>query len=239
MNDFLYYNTPEDQFQTHYNNIQFPFQALEIKTQLPKNIAIIRAAVTIAFTGLIALKLGITVFCWPVVIAGIAFTGWTVYSHLYSKDPLIEAFYKISGGKDKFEKLPKIQLKHNSDGKISTAIRKLNWDNLVYKISKAKTLDGRNVVIIKGLSRNNEDSCQTKGILAFVEKIGPYDVERTISNSSEFVDSIVHAVIAPFQGNTFGRFLYSSKNTYCRIFSSISKDMANELFAQIETSSCR
>lgn len=137
MNNFLCYNTPVDQFQTHYINVQFPFKAEDIVTQLPKNIAAIRAVAITAFTGLIAFKLAATVFCWPVVIAGVAFAGWPVYSHLCSKDPLMDAFYKISGGRDKFEQLPEIQLRQNPNEKISEAIRRLNWNELEHAIAMA------------------------------------------------------------------------------------------------------
>lgn len=172
-----------------------------------------------------------------------AFAGWTVYSHLYSKDSLMEAFYKISGGKDKFEKLPEILLKKDSNEKISEAIRKLDWDKLEHPIAKTKTLDGRNVIIIKGLTRNNEvATCQTKGILAFVERLGPNDVPRVISNVHELADSIMHAICPPFTGNTFSIKLYSSfsstdhhqTSSCCKIFSFISAQMANEFFAQMK-----
>lgn len=236
MNNFLYYDTPVDQLQTYYPNIQLPFKAGEMLTQLPKNIAVIRAVAAAAFTGIIALKLSTTVFCWPVAIAGIAFAGWTVYSHLCSKDALLEVFYKISGGKDRFEQLPEIQLGQNPNGKLSEAIRGLNWNQLEHKIAKAKTLDGRNVVIVKGLTRN-----QTKGVLAFVERMGPNDVPRVISNFHELAESIAHAILFPLTGNTFSRWLYSSNfsisnnynSSYCKMYSSISDNMANEFFAQM------
>lgn len=234
----LYYNTPLEEFQTHYNGIQGPFKA-DIVTQLPKNIAVIRAVAAVALAGLVAFKVVPTIFFWPVVLAGIGFAGWTVYSHLYSKDPIVEAFYKISGGKDKFEGLPVISLGQNATEKISTAIDRLEWDKLEHRIAKAKTLDGRNVVIIKGLSRNKEGSfinCQTQGVLAFVEKLGPYDVR----SFHELAESIARAILTPLKGNTFQTWSTFSASAGdegsridCAVYSSISKDMANELFAQL------
>ena len=241
---FLYYETPSTEYQQYYGHVQAPFEAgKEILTQLPKNIAVIRAVATVAFTSLLALKLSATVFCWPIVIAGLAFAGWTIYSHLLSKDPLMETFYKIVGGKDEFEKLPPIDLAQAPNEKIFQAISRICWDNLNSPIAKTRTLDGRNVMIIKGLSRNINSlfaNCQTKGVLAFIERTGPKDLPRIISNLPELADSIMHAVLTPHEGNTFGRFFYSSNysignnnNTYCMVYSSISSDMANELFAQV------
>ncbi|MCE2984025.1 MAG: hypothetical protein LW832_10745 [Parachlamydia sp.] len=114
------------------------------------------------------------------MVAGIAFAGWTIYSHIGCKDPLMEAFYKMSGGREAFEQLPEIQFNMNSLKELAAAINEINWDNLEHPITKSKTLDGRNILIIKGLIRNNEgfDDCQTKGVLAFVEKVGPYDLPR-------------------------------------------------------------
>jgi len=70
----------------------------------------------------------------------------------------MESFYKICGGKDKFEQLPDIQLGQTSNEKISCAIGRLNFDKLEHSIAKLKTLDGRNIVITKGLSQKNGDT---------------------------------------------------------------------------------
>jgi hypothetical protein len=244
MNNFLHYGTCPDQYQVHYCNLQAPFESgKEILTQLPKNVAMIRAVATLAFASIVALKLSGTVFCWPVAIAGIAFAGWTVYSHLLSKDPLMETFYKITGGRDGYETLPQINIAQNPNEKICEAIRRINWDDLNHSIARTRTLDGRNVIIIKGLSRNNDEGFlvgnQTKSVLAFVEKTAPEDVPRVISNSPEIVDAMMHAI--SLEGNTFGRWLYSHSstigvneyNSYCKVHSSITSDMANELFAQL------
>lgn len=229
---------PTDQLQSHYN-VRF-LSAGEMRTQLPKNIAIIRVIATIALTGLITFTLSATAFCWPVVIAGVAFAGWIVYSHLLSKDPLMEAFYKISGGKDKFEKLPEIQLEQNSSEKICAVIKNLKWKDLKHPISKTRLLDGRNVIIVKGFNRIIEGSykTQTESILAFFEKLGLYDYP--ISKADYIFLSIFHA-LSPFEGNTFGRSLGHSSLGFkmdnscstCDVYSSISKEMANELTAQM------
>ena len=241
MNNFLYYGTPLDQCQVNYPNFNTTFNSRkEISTQLPKNITVIRVVATLAFTLLAALKLSASIFYWPVVVAGVAFAGWTIYSHLLSADPLMETFYKISGGKNKFEELPEIDLRQVPNEKIFESIRRLNWDDLNQSIGRARTLDGRNVFIIKGLSRNPEvffTKYQTKGVLAFVEKLGPEDLPKRTSNLPELAEAISHAVLFLFKGNTFGTFLYSKRDAndysrFCEIYSSISCDMANELFAQ-------
>lgn len=238
MSNFLYYDTLSQQLQMHHDSIQFPFKK-DIVTQLPKSIAVIRVVATLAFSSLIAFRSAATAFCLPIVVAGIGFAGWTIYSHLFSKDCLMEVFYKISGGKDKFQQLPEIQLQKSQNEKISEAIGKLKWDNLEHPIAKAKTLDGRNIIVIKDFVESADS--QTKSILVFVEKLGPYDIPRTISNLHEFAQSVIHAIFSPFQGNTFSRFLKSSSfssgnqssHTYCGVYCAISKDMANKLFAQV------
>ncbi|WP_042280573.1 hypothetical protein [Candidatus Protochlamydia sp. R18] len=247
MNNFLYYGTCPDQYQMHYANFQAPFRkGKEISTQLPKNIAVIRAVAVAVFASLAALKLSATIFCWPIMIAGLAFAGWTIYTHLLSKDPLMEAFYKILGGKDRFEALPKINLAQAPNEKICEAIKKIDWDNLNHSVARTRALDGRNVVIIKGLNRNNGvlfPNCQTKSVLAFVEKINPRDIPRAISNLPEIADTIMHAIFTPHEGNTFSSFLYSSisdrgnghDNYNCNMYSSISSDIANELYTQLNT----
>lgn len=242
MNNVLDCDMPLYACLQHYGQIG-PFKiGQEILTQLPKNVTIIRAAVTVAFTSLLALKLRATVFCWPVVIAGLAFTGWTIYSHLLSKDPLMEAFYKIAGGKDRFYALPEINLGQAPNEKICEAIERIDWDHLNHFIARTRTLDGRNVIIIKGLSRDSHPPRRTKMILAFIEKVGPKDLPiPTILNISELARSIIHAVLTPFEGNTFGTSLYfnvsNSSNQenirHCRIYSSISSNLANELFIQL------
>lgn len=269
--NFLYYNTPSDQLKTQYPNVHFPFKMGDLSTQLPKYIAIIRAVASIAFASYIAFHLTGVVFFWPVVIAGAAFSGWTIYSHICSKDAMIEAFYKIFGGKDNFEQLPEINLKMKPNENISEALLKLEWANLKQAVGRAKTLDGRNVVIIRALTRYNEGlfdnsqliraltnnkeglfhNCQTQAVLAFVEKVSPYDLLMDYEMPlHELILSVFHAIFLAQKGNTFGKMLMNdnllvgenpnpnnedppSHSLYCAIYSSIPQDMANEFFAQM------
>lgn len=245
MSNFLYYDTPVNKCREYYGDIQFPFKSEEIVTQLPRDITIIRTVAALAFSALVASFLSTTIFCWPVFIVGGAFAGWTSYSHLFSKDPLMDVFYTILGGKDKFERLPEIQLLQNPNEKISDIIAKLTWDQLEHPISRTVTIDGRNVIIIKGLSRKEEvkqedDDVdpQTKSVLAFVEKCGPRDVFASDIPPSH--DSFLYAIFAIFQKNIFkavpycsGAGIGSKYNNDCRICSSITGKMANEFFVQI------
>jgi len=241
MNNYLYYETPASEFQKHYNDFKFPFESQVITTLLPKNIAVIRSIATLALTGLVCFSLATPIFCWPIAIAGTAYAGWTIYSHLCSKDPLVEAFYKIAGGKDKFEQLPEIQLEQKTGEKLSVTIGNLKWNELEHSIAKAKTLDGRNILIVKGLTRYDQGTCNVKGTLAFVEKLGPYDVPRSMTHVHELVYSIMFAILPPLKANTFGRCLESSHfklshksvSTECFVSSSISGQTANELAAQV------
>lgn len=232
---FVVYGTPADQFSTKYPFTDQPFSSSQdIKTQLPKNIAIIRAVAIAAFTALIAFKVSATMFFWPVVFLGAAFSAHTLYSHLYVRDPLVEAFYTIVGGKNAFEELPKIHLQPSSHEKICDPIRKLNWENLD-SITRATIPDGRNLILIKGGHKKGQNSVRHRTIFAFLEKVGPNDLPRGLL--SELTDSILHAVLPPFQGNSFGRWVkpFDDKNAcfVIRINSSISGAMANEFFAQL------
>lgn len=249
---FLYYNASSDQYLTNYGNHRlFQENERQITTQLPKNIALIRIVTTVALTILLAVEAQATIFCWPVVIIGAAVAGWTAYSHLLSKDPLTEVFSQIVGGKDRFEQLPEIKLKQNRNEKICTAISKIDWNNLGQCMYKTKTIDGRHIIIVKGLSRDNKGMflAHTRSIFAFIEKVGPEDVSRHISNLPEFVDAALHAIRTLFKGNTFDSILssYDSRrvcgnkvpvvdSSETKICSSITTSMANDFFAQMELS---
>ncbi|MBA2367409.1 MAG: hypothetical protein H0V82_00110 [Candidatus Protochlamydia sp.] len=242
MNNFLYFKTPISDYPVYYPNIQTPFvTGKEIFTQLPNNIAIIRTIAIIAFTSLIVLNLKTTIFCYTAALAGIVLAAWTIYSHLLSTDPLIESFYKITGGKDRFQALPEINLVQAPNEKIYLAIGRINWEELNHQIARSKTLDGRNVIIIKGLSRNQENlfmNGPTKTVLAFIEKISPNDSASQLVFFSESVYIILHAINI-FSKNTFGTFwkdtIYApqpEERSY-ELCSFISSNQANELFTQL------
>jgi hypothetical protein len=184
-----------------------PVQGTRFKytTHLPTNIAVIRAVAALAFTALVAFKLAATVFCWPVVLAGAAFAGWTIYKHVFSKDPMIEAFYSIVGGKDKFEQLPEVQLGLSLSNKVSTVVSNLDWDDINADICKTKTLDGRHVIIAKSRTHPSFPGNVVKTLWVYVEKLGPQDLPRRFFNVSELADSALHAIMEPRKGNEFER----------------------------------
>ncbi|MBX9744968.1 MAG: hypothetical protein K2X08_07150 [Chlamydiales bacterium] len=245
MTSFVVYGTPADQLSSKYPFTPWPVSfSQDIRTQLPKNIAIIRAVAIVAFTALIAYKVSTTVFFWPVLILGAAFAAKTVYSHLYVKDPLVKAFDQIIKGctavgkEDFLETLPKIHLQPNSHEKIYHAICKLKWENLDL-ITKASTLDGRKIILIKGGRKKGQNSVHHRKILVFMEKVGPNDLPRGLLNLSELTRSVLHAVLPPFKDNTFGLRVkpaaQEDPNFTLRIYSSISGAMAKEFFAQLRT----
>ncbi|MDP1608950.1 MAG: hypothetical protein Q8L98_06530 [Chlamydiales bacterium] len=230
---FVVYGTPADQFSAKYPFTDQPFSASQdIRTHLPKNIAIIRAVAAAAFAALIAFKVSATIFFWPVTLLGASFAAQTLYSHLYVKDPLVEAFYTIVGGKEAFEDLPQTHLLPKSDEKICNAISRLDWEKLE-PITRASTPEGRVIILIK--SGQGRTPVHHKAILSFIEKVGPNDIPRDLL--SELTDSILHAVSSPFKDNTFGRWIkpfdHENANFTIQINSSISGAMANEFFAQL------
>ena len=244
MNNTLYYNTSIDKFAAIYPHAQFPFKSGKIRTQLPKNIAFIRAVAAVAFSVLLAWRYSASFFCWPAAAIAAAYAGWTIYSHIYSNDPLLKAFYQIAGGKENFEKLPEIQLGKTSDEKLSDVIERLSWNELKNPIARAQTWDGRNVVIVKAVTRHKEEwglSCaKVKSVLAFIEKYGPSD-DHALIQVPDLIRSVFYAVFKPFGGNSFGRKIYTkswglgrnSRICFCQIYSAISERMANELHAQM------
>lgn len=236
MNNFLYYNRASTDYPILFPNVQFPFQGNEkIFTHLPKNIVVIRAVAYAAFSAMLAFKLSATVFGWPVFLAGIAFAGWTIYSHILSKDPLMEVFYKIAGGRERFEALPEINLTQAPNVKISKAIKRINWDQLNHPIARAKTLDGRNVVIVKGRSHLNDGlsdvPAQSKSVLAFIERANPDDFNSPPSTPLEKLFTTIMEAIFLRENNNF-----CFRHGRCRCYEvrpSISPYMANEFFAQM------
>lgn len=247
LNFFVFGITPQE-YSSRYGHVgPLPYKAGQrISTQLPKNIAVIRAVASVALNALTsyaAYQLGATMLCWPIAIAGLAFTGWTIYTHLLSKDPLMECFYKIAGGKNNFDTLPSIHLEQAPDETIFDAIKRISWSKEGLRIAVTKTLDGRNVIVIQG-ERINKLPTRTddmKAIFAFIEKIGPNDLPRIKSNISEFVESILWAIFHPHEGNKFCQrhfhaptLLGSRLHEYrdWNVVSHISSEMANELYVQ-------
>ena len=145
--NFLYYNTPADEFQKHYGSVDNSFKH-DTTTQLPKIVMIIRAVAALVFSTLfLAVR---SVWVLPIAIAGLTFAGWTIYSNMIKKDPLVEAFYKIVGGR-KDDNLPEIKLGANKS--TWSSLFDIHWDSLEPPLSKATTKDGRHILVVKAKSR--------------------------------------------------------------------------------------
>lgn len=193
-----YFNTTSNrEFQTNnYANLPFT-HGTKITTRLPTNLTAIRIVVTIAFTALAALALKATVFMWPAVVLGAAFTGWTIYNQFLKTDPLIQAFHTICGGKDKFEQLPSFDLQIDATEKLSESILTVKWDSLTAPISKAKTVSGNNIIFVKAQSSFNGNE-----IYAFVEKMDPRDLKESFAKiESEKRRDMINAIVLTVFGH--------------------------------------
>ncbi len=172
---------------------------------------------------------------------------WQTYQALLRKDPLLDAMYKIAGGKEKFEALPLIEVTENSDQKLSKLIDNMDWNALGGPLSRMKTADGRNILIIKALSLEDSsglmglasNGSKTKAKIALVERLDPLDATKTISNLSERGDRIFFAVIKilSFDTTSFpSKYLGHSAGPHgsykSEMLSEISAEMANEFYAQ-------
>lgn len=221
MNHFSYHSILHP--YAHYIN-QF-FNETKLNLLLPKNVAVIRALATTAFTTLSALQLSDTMFYWPTCIVGAAFSGWTIYS--ISKDSMMEPFYQILGGRNHFEQLPEINLMQNPNEKIADAIAKINWENLKERIYRSNTSDGQSIVLIK----NFKDHNQMQGVLAFIEKAAPSPLDLSSHKHNLPFEVTFH----PLNGN------HSSKRLEHRIElqdedyleRDVSSDKAQEIGKQI------
>lgn len=240
MVSYITFGTPNVEIRTLYPKFKPLFNwAHQITTQLPKNIAQIRAIAAVAFSCLVAFILNSKFLSLP----GLAFAGWTIYSHIISKDPLLEAFYKIFKTKDEFEKLPTIKIQGGTDAEICETIMELEWDALQQPVTLSSTPDGRRIILVKG-SRYQEElefemgvevtkKTTTHTIFAYIEKV----------NQESTGTGIGHAVLGFDKGNSFFREekkftditvgnIRTVKFNIHEISSSISGDMANEIAAQ-------
>ncbi len=147
-------------------------------TQWPTNVALIRVTVFSLFAACAAAN-GLTIWSWPVVIISASYALYTAYKQLLTQDPLVGVFYNIAGGKDKFIQLPEYPLPADYK-KLSDVVENIEWDKLEHPVYRALTDDGRKVMIIKGLNevKGIFAPIQTRAVMAFVEKLGPYDVPR-------------------------------------------------------------
>lgn len=231
------YNTPINEFATFYPNAERPFEK-KISSHLPSLVVTIRAVAACALSALVVITT--PVWVWPVAVAGVAFAGWTIYSNTRKKDPLVEAFYKIVGGKDKYEKLPEFKIK-GKDSLYDKNFFNLNYDDLKNPLSKAITPDGRRILIVKALSRHPEAGnrnivSKVKAVFVFVEKLKYEDFFDSTEVYLRFINNFLKA------GNVFNTIndlerddpwvSNGCQNKYISVRASISPELANELLAQ-------
>lgn len=239
----LYYKTPENEFQTNYPSAKQNYTS-EIYSQLSKTDAIIRSVVATLFSAVVLIRYS-SIWRWPLVVVGFAYAAWTIYRNLIIQDPLVELFYKIAGGRDKYEKLPEIVRIPNES--VGETIVKLDWNSLTHPLYRATTVDGRRVLIVKALSRNLEKynsinntqivltrgmNSQIKMIAAFVEKMKREDippVKRDIIFSNEPHYNHFHNNSFK-QEQVFGSL--SIGHWAQHIYPSMRCEMANEFVAQ-------
>lgn len=235
--DFLYYKTPDHEFQVNYPDADRPFEH-KVTTQLSKNVVIIRVIATIVFSVLLmATK---PVWIWPVAIAGLAFAGWTMYSHLIKKDPLVEVFHEIVGSEEAFNKLPEIHL--DAEKRVADNLDDIDWNDLKDPLSRAITEDGRRILIVKCLTRHPEQdifsNSQVKTVMSFVEKLGSGDLPPKISNLSPENSVRFTTVLQAFgtlENDLSARHSFGSTgsgNNANYVYSWITPEIANEFLAQ-------
>jgi hypothetical protein len=147
----------------------------QFTTQLPKNIAMIRAVVALVLAGLALLKLKIPLLRASVAVVGILFALKTVYDHFIAKDSLVELFCKHlpnthypddlnhvespvnqSTQEVKLRLLPQLIFRRDPHESFCRAIQRLNWEDLDQPLYRTTTSDGRNVFIIKEREREGE-----------------------------------------------------------------------------------
>ncbi|HEX4840373.1 MAG TPA: hypothetical protein VFU89_08035 [Rhabdochlamydiaceae bacterium] len=245
--NFYYYDRPADQI----TNKTYP-PGQKIWTQLPPDIAKIRIGAILAFTGIFFLAVlntpSIREWRWLVVIVGVTLAAWVAYKHLLTKDPMVEAFYKIAGGKDNYDTLPEWRLEKN---KKTYANFDVLWaDADVKPLYRFSTSDGRKGLMVKGLSHTKEHSlvrikgtgpARTQALMVFVEKLGPYDIHILIKNMTERSFSIINALNFEAWNNPFSEVLLagegesddgSSSRTINGLYAYMSTDWANDFIAQ-------
>lgn len=180
-------------------------------TQHHKHFALIKAVMLVAFSCLFAAYTS-SPLSLPLSIAGFLYAGWTIYSHLLSKDPLLEVFYKVLGSKDKFERLPTIKISGYSDHGVCKTISRLKKEELKSPITISSTWDGRRIILVRD---------EKLPLIAYFEKI-----KSNIKN--EDVIDIFFRIIFDYR-NYFNLHKYRLREDCPRweISSFISSDRAN------------
>jgi hypothetical protein len=240
---FLYYGAPVAEVEKFYPNQaekKSPFKATNGEifiTQLPKNLAAIRVIAGLAFAAHFALG-WVTPWKWAVAAVGLAFAGWTIYRHFLRHDPLVETFYKIAGGKQAFDDIPKLDLAPYDSNIFKMDIH--NWESLQGPIYRSETADGRQILVVKGLNRVNQtavgpDKVPEKSIKVFVEKFNYSDKYK-----QGFMDNLLDQVSMVFNYNNEPFEVCDTNSTdsskkKIEFLSSMTSEMAHEFFLQLRS----
>lgn len=236
--NYLYYDTPISEFQNYYGNMDRPFTH-NIQSRLPQHVAVIRALALTIFAAILLLTQHSKFWAWPVALISLAYAGWTLWTNLLGKDPLVNAFYEIVGGKDKYDKLPDCTLK---GGKSFVEIEDIWWPDLQEKVSKAVTEDGRKVLIVKCHSRDEKLAHNIQApmdsVMIFIEKMNHYDYSMYLSDAAVVVNTLLRALVGTSivtldQNVMSSCTLNKSHHIECRLASSMTAEMANEFRAQL------
>lgn len=171
-----------------------------------------------------------------IALAGSIYTLFLAHSQLVNQDPLVVAFHKIVGGKEKFENLPELIFK-KQDLKLSEYIKNMNWESFA-PVTRA-TYHGRNLLIIKGATRGKTKEIfsppEAKTLFVFVEKLNPGELPNKLP---AFCETAIDALTKARNSSTTTLTDITDKPAEYNIkmCSEITAEMANEFFAQLHAS---
>lgn len=241
--NYLYFDTPVNQFQTYYGNVDQPFTK-QVQSHLPTNVALMRIIAALAFSAILLIVKHASAWAWGVAAAGVTTAAWMVYAHIIRKDPFVEAMDQMVGGVEEYDKLPEFKY---SGVKTYFTVDMINqvgiWNKLTDPVMKATTQDGRKVLIVNSLSRDPKQSsiaiAQEQRTIAFIEKYGPEDNSEYLSPSAiKFQQCLMALLSVPsYSTDTLSSGSSASRNHQriesIRVASCLAPEMANEFYAQL------
>jgi hypothetical protein len=193
---FYYYGRPTSEVK----NPTYP-SGKRIITQFPPNMAKTRIVWTLVWTVIFCGSTHQVKWRWAIAILGMAFASYTAYRHLLTKDPLVEALYKIAGGEKAYQALPELKPKEKQNRTYEYADQV--WSKLEHPMYRFLTKDGRNGLLVKGLSYlktlpfllyEGVSASNTQKIMIFVEKLDSTDISPSSNNVPKWVADVVFGV---------------------------------------------
>lgn len=176
------------------------------------------SCILLAYTSL-PMSLSASMVVYAATTVGFLYAGWTIYSHILSKDPLLEVFYKVLGTKDAFEKLPTIKISGYSDGAVCKEITRLKSEDLKGPVTISSTQDGRRIILVKD---------EKLGLTAYFEKIHIFKGQKKGEGCYEEMFNTAFTILFDYKNN-FNLHKRKYKQGYREwvISSFISSDRAN------------